>query len=189
MEPGMDSEVQDAMGRDPLTFSMTASGEEFVFLRSAHGPGGRFRFRWTLGAGKKGPPPHLHPHEAETFRVVSGRLNVWLDGQLHECGPGDEVTAEAGVVHRFFVPGDEPAVVDVSLDGPRQEASLVGLAEYARRVGRPPRTPELLRQMVAQLQSESFAAPGVVGVCLRTLARALVALGVRGYEPSAGWDG
>ncbi|MBX3275060.1 MAG: cupin domain-containing protein [Sandaracinaceae bacterium] len=172
----------------PLRLAIEAAGEEFVFVQSAHGPEGTFRFRWTLGPKKKGPPPHLHPHEAETFRVVSGKLQIWLDGVRHDCGPGDEVTAPRGVMHRFFNPGDEPVIVDVSLDGGLQEASLVGLAEHARRVGRPLRLGEMLRQTVVQFHRGAIGAPGLVGAMVRGTASLLVALGVRGYEPTAGWD-
>jgi quercetin dioxygenase-like cupin family protein len=112
----------------PPELHFTMTGETFEFLTSAKGGDGVFRFRWTLAAGKKGPPEHVHDDESETFAVVSGVLRIWLDGEARELQPGDSVTVAPGTRHRFLNPGDVPVVVDVSLDGPRQEDALVPLA-------------------------------------------------------------
>lgn len=109
-----------------LHFKLT--GETFEFQTSAKAGDGQFRFRWTLGGGKKGPPEHLHDGERETFTVVSGTLRIWTHGEPHELGPGDTLTVEPGVRHRFLNPGTEPVVVDVRLDGDRMEDTLVPLA-------------------------------------------------------------
>lgn len=174
--------------RAPLTLSMPSSGEEFVLLSSARRADGLFRFRWTLAPGKKGPPPHVHPHETETFHVRSGRLSVWLDGVRHDCGPGDLVAARPGVLHRFLNPGDEPVVVEVTLDGTLQEDNLAGIAYHARATGREPRLFELLRQTVVQFHTGAIGAPGVAGSALRGIAALFVALGVRGFAPPPDWD-
>lgn len=109
-----------------LYFDMT--GETFEFQTSAKAGDGIFRFRWTLQGGKKGPPEHIHEDEAETFAVVSGTLRIWLDGVPQDLGAGQSVTVKAGVRHKFKNPTKEPVVVDVSLDGPKQEDALVPLA-------------------------------------------------------------
>jgi mannose-6-phosphate isomerase-like protein (cupin superfamily) len=111
-----------------LYFAMT--GETFEFQTSAKAGDGIFRFRWTLAAGKKGPPEHVHEEEAETFTIVSGTLRIWIDGQPRDLTAGDSVTVAKLQRHRFLNPGKEPVVVDVSLDGPRQEDALVPLALY-----------------------------------------------------------
>jgi mannose-6-phosphate isomerase-like protein (cupin superfamily) len=109
-----------------LYFAMT--GETFEFKTSAKAGDGVFRFRWTLAGGKKGPPEHVHDDEHDIFSVVSGTLRIWLDGTPRDLHAGDSVTVERGVAHRFFNPTKQPVVVDVSLDGPRQEDALVPLA-------------------------------------------------------------
>jgi mannose-6-phosphate isomerase-like protein (cupin superfamily) len=117
----------EAPGPPDLHFTMT--GEKFEFQTSAKHGDGVFRFRWTLGATKKGPPEHLHEGERETFHVVSGVLRIWLEGVARDLGPDESVTVDAGVRHRFLNPSKtEPVVVDVSLDGPLQEDALVPLA-------------------------------------------------------------
>lgn len=107
------------------------TGERFEFQTSARVGDGVFRFRWTLAPGKKGPPEHVHDDESETFEIVSGVLRIWIDKQPRDLHPGDRVTVPPLVRHRFFNPGTEPVVVDVSLDGPRMEDALVPFAYYA----------------------------------------------------------
>lgn len=125
----MNAATQEA-GQPPrppdLHFTMT--GERFEFLTSAKGAAGVFRFRWTLAGGKKGPPEHLHDEERETFAVESGTLRIWLDGVPRDLHAGESVTVEPGVRHRFLNPTSDSVVVDVGLDGPRQEDVLVPLA-------------------------------------------------------------
>lgn len=114
----------------PPNLYFDGSGETFEFQTSAKTGDGIFRFRWTLAPGKKGPPEHLHDDEAETFSVVSGTLRIWIEGEPRDLGPGDRVTVAKLQRHRFLNPGTEPVVVDVSLDGPRQEDVLVPLAMH-----------------------------------------------------------
>jgi mannose-6-phosphate isomerase-like protein (cupin superfamily) len=104
------------------------TGEMFEFMTSARAGDGVFRFRWTLAGKKKGPPPHVHDDERETFAVVAGTLRIWLDGAPRDLRAGESVTVERGVEHRFLNPTSEPVVVDVSLDGSRQEDALVPIA-------------------------------------------------------------
>lgn len=118
----------DAVKPPNLYFDMT--GETFEFQTSAKAGDGIFRFRWTLQGGKKGPPEHIHEDEAETFAIVSGTLRIWLDGVPQDLGPGQSVTVKPGVRHKFKNPTKEPVVVDVSLDGPKQEDALVPLAVH-----------------------------------------------------------
>lgn len=120
------SNNSDAVRPPDLYFAF--GGEKFEFQTSAKTGDGVFRFRWTLDPKKKGPPEHIHETEAETFTVVSGTLRIWIDGTPQDLGPGQTVTVEPRVTHRFLNPGTEPVVVDVSLDGTRQEDMLVPLA-------------------------------------------------------------
>jgi mannose-6-phosphate isomerase-like protein (cupin superfamily) len=46
-----------------------------------------------------GPPLHVHPHQEESFAVLSGVLDVCIDGQWRELGPGEHITVSAGVPH------------------------------------------------------------------------------------------
>jgi sialic acid synthase SpsE/quercetin dioxygenase-like cupin family protein len=46
-------------------------------------------------------PEQYHNHKEETFHVLYGDLDVALDGEGRECGPGDVVTVERTVRHAF----------------------------------------------------------------------------------------
>ncbi len=162
------------------------NGEAFAFLSSARGPEGIFRFRWSLAPGKTGPPQHMHPHETETFRILSGTIRIWLDGQPRDYSAGDVVAVRPGVMHRFLNPGDETVVIDVSLDGTRLEDTLIGMAVHLG--DRAPTAGEILRQVVGQVHDEAVGGRGVAGVVARQVARAFVGLGVRGFKAPPGWD-
>lgn len=107
-----------------------ATGERFEFVSSARDGDGRFRFRWTLAPRRRGPPEHRHLHERETFTLVSGSLRVWVDGVCRELRTGEPLTAEVGTYHRFYNPGDTPAVIDVELDGAELEDTMVPMAAH-----------------------------------------------------------
>ena len=56
-----------------------------------------------------GPPMHVHKLQTEVIRVVRGRVGYEIDGSAPVyAGPGDTLTFDPGVVHRFWNAGDEP---------------------------------------------------------------------------------
>lgn len=54
-------------------------------------------------------PVHVHHETDESFYVLSGRLTLHIDGQVHELGPGDYVFIPRGTPHAQGNRGDEPA--------------------------------------------------------------------------------
>lgn len=146
----------EAAGKLPNLY-LDSSGETFEFQTSAKSGDGVFRFRWTLAAGKKGPPEHVHDDEAETFHVVSGTLRIWIDGTSRDLGPGDTVTVEPGARHRFLNPGSDPVIVHVSLNGTRMEDALVPLAIYAN--GRRKMNLRAFAVVMAHLNAEPGSQP------------------------------
>lgn len=50
-------------------------------------------------------PEQLHYKKEETFVVLHGKLTLWLDGVQHEAEPGDVITVQRGVKHKFFSAG------------------------------------------------------------------------------------
>ena len=47
-------------------------------------------------------PEQYHNVKEETFIVLHGSMNLWLDGVERECGPGDVITVPRGVRHKFM---------------------------------------------------------------------------------------
>ncbi|MBO6717698.1 MAG: cupin domain-containing protein [Rhizobiaceae bacterium] len=56
-----------------------------------------------------GPPRHIHHAEDETFVVLSGECEFWLDGETFTKGPGEAVFVPRGREHTFRVIGDIPS--------------------------------------------------------------------------------
>jgi sialic acid synthase SpsE/quercetin dioxygenase-like cupin family protein len=46
-------------------------------------------------------PEQYHARKEETFVILHGRMNLWLDGEQHEASRGDVITVQRGVRHRF----------------------------------------------------------------------------------------
>ena len=57
-----------------------------------------------LLTGRRTSLPHAESHEEEFAFVISGTPDVWLDGVLHQLGPGDSVgfPAGTGMAHSFL---------------------------------------------------------------------------------------
>lgn len=51
-----------------------------------------------------GPPPHVHHREDETFFVVEGEIEFWVNGQTIPAKAGTWVFGPRGVPHRFHNP-------------------------------------------------------------------------------------
>ena len=61
--------------------------------------------------GGPGDPPIHEPGSREIALVDRGHVILEIDGEQHELGPGDTVTFDADLPHRFTNPGDEPATL------------------------------------------------------------------------------
>ncbi|MGW4528672.1 cupin domain-containing protein [Amycolatopsis sp. NPDC004378] len=66
----------------------------------------------------RGPsvPPHAEPW-AKSFYVLHGRITVYVDGELHDLGPGASISIPAGAVNTFTVHTPSAQFLAVSLTG------------------------------------------------------------------------
>ncbi len=55
----------------------------------------------TLGAGKIGPPSHIHTQQAEGFEIVSGQMVAVVNGTAIVANAGDTVIVKPGESHTF----------------------------------------------------------------------------------------
>jgi len=58
-----------------------------------------------------GPPVHVHPTAAESYRVLEGALEVYVDGTWSQVRAGETATVPAGVPHSVRNPYDETAKI------------------------------------------------------------------------------
>ena len=55
----------------------------------------------TIGAGKIGPPPHIHTQQAEGFEIISGQMVAVVGGKEIVANAGDTIIVQAGESHTF----------------------------------------------------------------------------------------
>ena len=91
----------------------------------------RYELRYTPDATSF--TEHLHPEADETFRVLSGKLEVTVAGAERALDPGEQVTLPSGVPHTHRnAPGIETRVLSEVRPALSTESLLRGLAELAR---------------------------------------------------------
>ena len=56
-----------------------------------------------------GPPVHVHPTAEESYQVIEGALEVFMNGEWSPVQAGEKATVPAGVPHSVRNAGDEPA--------------------------------------------------------------------------------
>ncbi|MEU5262738.1 cupin domain-containing protein [Amycolatopsis sp. NPDC021455] len=96
----------------------------------------------------RGPsvPPHAEPW-AKAFYVLHGRITVYVDGELHDLGPGASISIPAGAVNTFTVHTSSARFLAVSLTG--------GMGRFFREVdsAAPERIPEIAGRHGIELTS------------------------------------
>lgn len=63
----------------------------------------------TFEAGRRGPPPHVHRRQVDSFYVLEGELELLLGDDKVRAPAGSVAVAPPNVVHTFWNPGPEPA--------------------------------------------------------------------------------
>jgi quercetin dioxygenase-like cupin family protein len=83
----------------------------------------RYRFRragenlvadvWVEPGGNV--PAHIHPALEERFEVISGRVQLKVDGRTQVAEAGERAVAPVGSKHSFANPGPDPAQLRVEV--------------------------------------------------------------------------
>lgn len=63
----------------------------------------------SLCPAGSGPPRHIHHDADETFVMLSGDAEFWLDGNSFTRGPGQTAFVPRGTPHTFRVISDTPS--------------------------------------------------------------------------------
>jgi mannose-6-phosphate isomerase-like protein (cupin superfamily) len=78
------------------------NGSSFTIIEStADSDGARIEFEATLPGQTKGPPPHFHPRQHESWRVIEGELMLTVNGEQRTLASGETLTIAPGAVHTF----------------------------------------------------------------------------------------
>src|SRR5262245_1475935 len=66
-------------------------------------------FDIAVGKMRRGtePPPHVHSREDEVFYMLSGELNVYVDGKVLNITPGESVFLPRFKPHAFLAVSEE----------------------------------------------------------------------------------
>ena len=58
-----------------------------------------------------GSPAGMHIHDVDQiFYILSGTMNIEIEGDLYDCPPGSLIVFPAGIRHRNWNDGNEPTV-------------------------------------------------------------------------------
>jgi quercetin dioxygenase-like cupin family protein len=99
---------------------MARAGEEIynpiiqdrvVFLKTARDTDGALLRAELFLAPHGGNPMHVHPHQEEHFKVLSGTFGVQVGEEQRSLAEGEEALVPPNTPHRFFNDTDEEAHV------------------------------------------------------------------------------
>ena len=93
------------------------SGEDrIVFTKTAQQTGGElFELEAFIRVGAPGTPEMVHPHQDESFKMLSGSLDVRIGGQEQRLTAGESLIIPKGTPHNWWNASDEEAHALVEL--------------------------------------------------------------------------
>ena len=127
-------------------------GDIYTFLATtAETDGTYFMLEGAVPPGA-GPPPHIHHDQAETFYIVEGRLEVMVDGEVHEAKAGDFLHVSKGSPHSFINRSQAPAKLVATFvpAGNAEKFFREAMEETQDRNATPPQLDDaMIRRMIA----------------------------------------
>ena len=63
--------------------------------------GRSFEMEWELLPNTGGTPVHIHPHATESYEVLAGELDLYVDGAWRRLSAGESASVDPGVPHTF----------------------------------------------------------------------------------------
>jgi quercetin dioxygenase-like cupin family protein len=89
------------------SITLKSTGETITFVKTGKDTEGAFtEIICTIPAGKKGPPPHIHPLQDELFEVIEGKLELSANGKKIILEHGQSFNVTAKMPHTFSNPLD-----------------------------------------------------------------------------------
>ncbi len=84
-------------------------GVHYKTILSTDATNGSMSITDSVSPPGSGPPRHIHHDADETFIMLTGDSEFWLDGERFVRGPGQTAFVPRGTEHTFRVVSDVPA--------------------------------------------------------------------------------
>jgi quercetin dioxygenase-like cupin family protein len=106
------------MEKKEIVLNLEKEGEKFTFYGDPDSKAAAVEFNNVLAPGAKGPEPHVHTVQTETFHVISGTMIARVKGQEEKTlNPGEKIVIQPGEVHSFTNGSkDEPLVTRIVVE-------------------------------------------------------------------------
>ena len=129
---------------------VSIAGDIVVFKATGEDTGGAYALMEDILPPGGGPPPHFHTREVESFYVLEGEIEFYVDGETVKGTPGKFIQVSTGTVHSFKNVSSGPAkmlilVVPSGLEKLFEEA---GHAMNSSEDPAPPLTEEDIRKLI-----------------------------------------
>lgn len=92
-----------ARNRSPEHSAWYLDHHLITFLAKKEDTGGQFGLIEYRGRRGGEPPPHIHPDEDESFYVLDGEFEFFIDGRAYQGTPGTFVIVPRGAEHAFSI--------------------------------------------------------------------------------------
>jgi quercetin dioxygenase-like cupin family protein len=113
-------------------------GSRFVWHATGADTGGAYALaEIDVRAGAE-PPPHVHAHEEESYYVLEGTIDFFIDGEVRTARAGDFVILPRGHTHAFIVQSERARALLCITPAGLEEAFLA-TSEAEPPSGPPPR--------------------------------------------------
>jgi quercetin dioxygenase-like cupin family protein len=106
------------MSEKEIVLNLQKEGETFTFYGDPDSKAPAVEFKNVLAPGAKGPDPHVHTMQTETFHVVSGTMIARVKGQEEKTiRVGENIVIQPGETHSFTNGSkDEPLVTRIVVE-------------------------------------------------------------------------
>ena len=101
---GKACKMKDTVSRETLNWN----GTTYRTILDASETEGAMSIFDSVSPPRSGPPRHVHDAEDETFVILSGEVELWLEGETFTRGPGETAFIPRGAEHTFRVISDHP---------------------------------------------------------------------------------
>ena len=88
---------------------------------------------WVLVPRSSGTPVHIHPAAVESYQVLEGQLELYVNGKWSKLAVGEKASVSSGVPHTFRNPSDsQTRVLNVHAPALRFEEYFGGIDSVVR---------------------------------------------------------